>query len=69
MRLRRALERPTAALAVATVAVYLLVVVGATASLADAAEACSSWPACSGSLTEPAVAIAIGHRVLAALAG
>jgi len=69
MRLRRALERPTAALAVATIAVYLLVVVGATASLADAAAACSSWPACSGSLTEPAVAIAIGHRVLAALAG
>jgi protoheme IX farnesyltransferase len=56
-------------LAVATVGVYLLVVVGATASLADAAQACSGWPACSGSLAEPAVAVAFGHRLLAALVG
>jgi len=69
MRLRRFVNQPTAALAVATVAVYLLVVVGATASLADAAEACSSWPFCAGSLTDPAVAVAVGHRLLAALAG
>jgi protoheme IX farnesyltransferase len=56
-------------LSVATVGVYLLVVVGATASLADAAQACSGWPACSGSLGEPAVAVAFGHRLLAALVG
>jgi protoheme IX farnesyltransferase len=49
--------------------VYLLVVVGATASLADAAQACSSWPACHGSLGEPAVLVAVGHRLLAAIVG
>jgi len=56
---------PTAWLTAAALGVYLLVVVGATASLADAAQACSSWPACHGSLGEPAV----GHRLLAAIVG
>ncbi len=69
MRLRRLLDQPAAALATATVAVYLLVVVGATASLADAAQACSSWPLCTGSLTDPTMAIALGHRLLAVVAG
>jgi protoheme IX farnesyltransferase len=60
---------PTAWLTSAALGVYLLVVVGATASLADAAEACSSWPACHGSLGEPAVLVAVGHRILAAIVG
>ncbi len=69
MHPRRLLDQPAAALAVATVSVYLLVVVGATASIADAAQACSSWPLCTGSLTEPAMAIALVHRLLALVAG
>ena len=69
MRLRRLFERPAGALAAAAVSVYLLVVVGATASLADAAEACSTWPVCSGAASDPAVAVALGHRVLAVITG
>jgi len=56
-------------LATAAVGVYLLVVVGATASLADAAQACSGWPACTGSVGDPGVVVALGHRLLAALVG
>ncbi len=69
MRLRRLVDGPATALATATVLVYLLVVVGATASLADAAASCSGWPFCTGSLTEPAVAIAFTHQLLAAVTG
>ncbi|MFC7073136.1 heme o synthase [Halovenus rubra] len=53
----------------AVIGVYVLVVVGATASLTEAAEACSSWPACTGDLTNPAVVVAIGHRLLAGAVG
>jgi protoheme IX farnesyltransferase len=56
-------------LAVATLGVYLLVIVGATASLADAAEACSGWPTCTGSLEEPSVLVAMGHHAMAAVVG
>jgi len=60
--------RATALLAAAVVGVYLLVVVGATAALADAARACGQWPLCSGDpLSDPALAVAIGHRVATAL--
>jgi protoheme IX farnesyltransferase len=59
----------TSWLAAATLGVYLLVVVGATASLADAAESCSGWPACTGSLGDPAVLIAMGHNATAAVVG
>ena len=52
----------------AAVGVYLLVMVGATAALSDAAEACAGWPLCHGPLT-PAVAVGLGHRVVAALVG
>ncbi len=49
--------------------VYLLVVVGATTALTDAAAACSTWPACNGRwlvpLDDPQLAIAWGHRVAA----
>jgi protoheme IX farnesyltransferase len=56
-------------LAAATLGVYLLVVVGATASLAEAAEACSGWPVCTGSLDNPAVVVAMGHHLTAAVVG
>ena len=67
--LRRSVPTPAGWLTMALVGVYMLVVVGATASLADAASACSSWPACSGSLTDPGVAVALGHRLLAGVVG
>ncbi|PSQ31100.1 protoheme IX farnesyltransferase [Halobacteriales archaeon SW_10_68_16] len=59
----------TSLLATATVGVYLLVVAGATAALADAAAACSTWPGCTGSPLDPAVAVALGHRVVALFVG
>ncbi len=60
---------PTGWLTAAVLGVYVLVVVGATASLADAAAACSTWPGCTLSLSDPAVAVALGHRALAAIVG
>jgi protoheme IX farnesyltransferase len=59
--------RFTTLLAAALVGVYLLVVIGATAALAEAVRACSTWPLCSGPLTDPQIAIAIGHRIAAVL--
>jgi protoheme IX farnesyltransferase len=58
-------------LAATAIGVYLLVVGGATAAIADAARACSSWPTCGGavSLSDPALLIAWGHRLTAALVG
>jgi protoheme IX farnesyltransferase len=69
MRFRRFVDGPSTALASAAVLVYLLVVVGATASLADAAASCGNWPLCTGSLTDPAVAIAFTHHLLALVTG
>jgi protoheme IX farnesyltransferase len=49
--------------------VYLLVVVGATTALTDAAAACRTWPTCHGQwlvpLDQPKLAVAWGHRVAA----
>jgi len=59
----------TTLLSASVLGVYVLVVIGATASLAEAAQSCSSWPGCHGSLTDPSTLIAIGHRLLAALVG
>jgi len=56
-------------LAATIVGVYVLVVVGATAALADAASACGGWPLCSGDLSTPAVLVAIFHRLAAVLVG
>jgi len=61
--------RLTTWLAAATLSVYLLVVAGATASIASAAESCSGWPACTGSASDPAVLVAMGHRLTAAVVG
>ena len=56
-------------LAATIVGVYVLVVVGATAALADAAAACGGWPLCSGDLSTPAVLVASFHRLAAVLVG
>ncbi|WP_159899577.1 heme o synthase [Salinirussus salinus] len=61
--------RPATLYAAAVAGVYLLVVAGATAGIADAARACQSWPLCAGDLSAPTVLVAVGHRALAALVG
>jgi protoheme IX farnesyltransferase len=63
--------RLTTLLSAAVVGVYLLVVVGATAALAEAARACPAWPGCQpgANLADPAVLVALGHRAVAALVG
>jgi protoheme IX farnesyltransferase len=67
--LRQGRPRVTSLLAAGAVGVYLLVVVGATAALADAVAVCSTWPFCTGSPFEAGVAVALAHRVLALLVG
>ena len=51
--------------------VYLLVALGATAALTDAAAACSSWPLCGRlpTLSTPALAVAWAHRLVATAVG
>jgi protoheme IX farnesyltransferase len=66
---RRAGPGTTGWLSAAAIGVYLLVVAGATAGLADAATACSAWPVCDGALFETATLVALGHRLLAAVVG
>jgi protoheme IX farnesyltransferase len=61
--------RPATLYAAAVAGVYLLVVAGATAGVADAARACQSWPLCAGDLSAPTMLVAVGHRALAALVG
>jgi len=58
-------------LAATAMGVYLLVVVGATATIADAAQACSGWPVCEGpvTLSNTALLVAWGHRLTAVLVG
>ncbi|WP_226012759.1 heme o synthase [Halomicrobium salinisoli] len=62
--------RFTTLLAASAIGVYLLVVAGATASVADAVRACTSWPTCRGPvLGDPGLAVAWGHRIVAVLVG
>ena len=61
--------RPVSLLAAAVIGVYVLVIVGATAALADAAAACNGWPLCRGDLSNPAVLIALFHRAVAVVVG
>jgi len=59
-------------LAAAAMGVYLLVAVGATTAVTDAAAACSGWPACGGGFALPTSAdgwFAMGHRIGAAGVG
>jgi len=68
MDLRR--PRFTTLLAASAVGVYLLVVAGATASIADAIHSCTTWPTCEGALLgDPGLAVAWTHRLLAAAVG
>jgi protoheme IX farnesyltransferase len=66
---RRRRPGVTGLLAAAAIGVYLLVVAGATASLADAARACSAWPVCQGPLLSTTTLVALGNRALAAVVG
>ncbi|PSP37304.1 protoheme IX farnesyltransferase [Halobacteriales archaeon QH_7_65_31] len=63
------MKRPqsTTLLATTVVGVYLLVVAGATATIADAAAACTSWPVCAPSSVDAVVAL--GHRAAALVVG
>jgi protoheme IX farnesyltransferase len=63
------MSRPkvTTLLAGTVVGVYLLVVAGATATIADAAVACGTWPLCAPSST--AALVGLTHRAIAALVG
>jgi protoheme IX farnesyltransferase len=64
-RLRRA-PRLSSAVAATLLGVYLLLVLGATNAIADAAAACPEWPLCvDHGLTDPAVAVALAHRAAA----
>ncbi|WP_152040417.1 heme o synthase [Salinigranum salinum] len=59
-------------LAAAAMAVYLLLLVGSTTALTDAASACAAWPACGDGLALPSTDagyVALGHRVAAVLVG
>nr|WP_224450143.1 heme o synthase [Haloprofundus salilacus] len=52
--------------------VYLLLAVGATTALTDAATACAAWPACGDGLSLPSSAmgyVALGHRLVALVVG
>ncbi len=52
--------------------VYLLLIIGATTSLTDAAAACSTWPTChapADPLNQTELVIAWGHRIAAVLVG
>jgi protoheme IX farnesyltransferase len=62
----------TGLLAAAAMGVYLLVAVGATSAVTDAAAACQAWPACGDGLALPSSAdawFAFGHRLTAAAVG
>ncbi|AUV83904.1 protoheme IX farnesyltransferase [Salinigranum rubrum] len=53
-------------------AVYLLLLVGATTALTDAASACAAWPACGDGLALPSTTdgyVALGHRIAAVFVG
>ena len=59
-------------LAAAAMGVYLLLVVGATTAVTDAAAACPAWPACGDGLSVPTATagwVALGHRAVAFLVG
>ncbi|MXV64149.1 protoheme IX farnesyltransferase [Natronorubrum sp. JWXQ-INN-674] len=65
-------QRFSALLAVTALGVYLLLIVGATTSLTNAASACSTWPTChapADPLSQTELVIAWGHRIAAVLVG
>ncbi|MFC6717297.1 heme o synthase [Natrialbaceae archaeon GCM10025810] len=65
-------RRFSAVLAATALGVYLLLIVGATTSLTNAASSCSSWPLCSvppDPLSHTELAIVWGHRIAAVVVG
>ena len=59
-------------LAATAIGVYLLLLVGATTAVTDAAAACTAWPVCGNGWTTPGSAagwLAVGHRIAAVLVG
>jgi len=65
-------SRFTNLLAVTSVATYVLIVVGATVSVADLTATCGTWPTCDGSLfvlPGDEAFVAWGHRLAALVAG
>jgi len=60
----------TTLLAASAVGVYLLVVAGATASIADVVHSCSTWPTCEGAVFgDVGLLVAWTHRLIAAAVG
>jgi protoheme IX farnesyltransferase len=65
-------DRFHALLAATAMGVYLLLLVGATTALTDAAAACTAWPVCGDGFTAPTTAagwLAVGHRLAAVAVG
>ncbi|QLG50799.1 heme o synthase [Natrinema halophilum] len=65
-------RRFSALLATTALGVYLLLIVGATTSLTNAAASCSTWPTCHAPvdpLNQTELAIAWGHRLAAVAVG
>ncbi|MDF9745249.1 heme o synthase [Natrinema salsiterrestre] len=65
-------RRFSALLAATALGVYLLLIVGATTSLTNAAASCSTWPTCHtpvDPLNQTELAIAWGHRIAAVVVG
>jgi protoheme IX farnesyltransferase len=65
-------DRVTGLVAAAAMGVYLLLLVGATTALTDAAAACTAWPVCGDGWTLPSTSagfLALGHRVAAVAVG
>jgi len=66
-------SRFTGLVAGTAMGVYLLIIVGATTTITDAAAACTTWPACNGrwlaGAGDAALAIALGHRLAALVVG
>ncbi|MCU4750396.1 heme o synthase [Halobacteria archaeon AArc-curdl1] len=67
----RTRPRFAATLTATALGVYLLIIVGATTSITDAAAACGTWPGCATptALSQTELAIAWGHRLAAVLVG
>ncbi|ELY95341.1 protoheme IX farnesyltransferase [Natrialba chahannaoensis JCM 10990] len=68
----RTRRRFSGLLAATALGVYLLLIVGATTSLTDAAAACSTWPTChapADPLNQTQLVVAWGHRLVAVLVG
>jgi len=70
--MNRSQRRYTNLLALATLATYVLILIGATVSARDLAATCGTWPACNGAfvvLPGDEAFVAWGHRLAAVVAG